>query len=392
MHKEIEQDGNRGEDRREFLRRSAILGAALGLSGGLPHAFAARPAHNEEGKANKKSGKTLLILGGTAFLGPELVEAAQAKGWTITLFNRGKTNPHLFPDLEKLHGDRNGDLKSLEGRKWDAVIDTSGYVPRHVHDSAALLANATKQYVFISTISVYDESLKPGGDETATLGKIENEKEEKVTGASYGPLKALCEQAAEKAMPGRVTVIRPGLIVGPGDPTDRFSYWPVRLDRGGEAIAPGKPSDPVQVIDVRDLAEWTIRMVEAGHMGIYNAVGPKEKLGVGAMLEACRKASATPATLVWIDSKFLEEQKVSPWGDMPVWIPPEGEGSGMSQVSIARALGKGLTFRNIETTAKDTLAWWKEQPEKRRSKLRAGISPEREQEVLAAFKAKTAKG
>ncbi|MDL1949181.1 epimerase, partial [Acidobacteria bacterium ACD] len=192
------------------------------------------------------SGKKLLVLGGTAFLGPELVEAARAKGWAVTLFNRGKTNPQLFPDLEKLRGDRNGDLKALEGRKWDAVIDTSGYFPRQVRATAELLRENVRHYTFVSSISVYADTSKPGMDETAPVSRSADEKTDKITEESYGALKARCEEAAEKAMPGRTLNVRPGLIVGPGDRSDRFTYWPVRVARGGEVLAPGDPSDPVQ--------------------------------------------------------------------------------------------------------------------------------------------------
>jgi nucleoside-diphosphate-sugar epimerase len=367
--------------RREFLKWSALAGAWVGIGSTAPRAFARTRREDKPG-----AGKKLLILGGTQFLGPELVEAAKAHGWTITLFNRGKTNPQLFPELEKLHGDRDpkvGEgLKSLEGRKWDAVVDTSGYVPRHVAASATLLAPNVKQYVFISTISVFPENTKAGADESAPVAKIDDETTEKVTNESYGALKALCEQAAEKAMPGRTTNIRPGLIVGPNDPTDRFTYWPVRVDRGGEVLAPGAPDDPVQLIDVRDLAEWAIRTIESGTVGLFNATGPAKTMGIGPMLDACKKASGSNATFAWADAAFLAEQQVAPWQDMPTWVPPEE--ASLSKVNVAKAIGKGLTYRPIETTAKDTLDWWKKQPEERR-KLRTGISSDREAKVLQAL-------
>jgi len=361
--------------RREFLAHSSLAGAFLALDPRLPLPRRERPS----------AGTRLLILGGTAFLGPEIVEAAKARGWTITLFNRNKTNPHLFPELEKLKGDRNGDLKALEGREWDAVIDTSGYVPRHVRDSATLLKDAVKHYVFISTISVYADTSKPGTDETAPVATIPDETTEKVNNETYGALKALCEKAAESSMPGRTTVIRPGLIVGPGDASGRFTYWPVRVARGGEVLAPGTPQDPVQFIDVRDLAAWTVRTVAEGTTGVFNATGPMEPLPIGSLLEACKKASGSEATFTWVNAEFLAEQKVSPWSDMPVWVPPVGAEAGSSRVSSAKALAKGLAYRPVEETAKDTLAWWKSQPEERQAKLRGGISPEREAEVLRAW-------
>ena len=371
--------------RRSFLKSSAAAGVGVGLLGVLPSARA-----GDAGEAKAGSSKRLLILGGTAFLGPQLVEAARALGYTITLFNRGKTNPELFPDLEKLRGDRNGDLKSLEGRKWDVVVDTSGYVPRHVRDSATLLAPAVRQYIFISTISVYSDTSKVGMDETAPVGKLDDETVETVAGGTYGPLKALCEKAAEAAMPGRVTVIRPGLIVGPGDPTDRFTYWPVRVDRGGEVLAPGTPADPVQFIDVRDLAAWSVRCARDGVTGVFNATGPKGELRIGTFLETCKRVSKSKATFTWVDAAFLEDQKVSAWSDMPCWVPPVGDSAGFARVNCARALAKGLTFRPLAATASDTLAWWKSRPKDKQASLGAGIQPAREIEVLAAWHAKKA--
>ena len=377
--------GNGGRyTRRDFLRGGTAAGAMLGLAG---TGFTALPAFTEE----KRSSRSLLILGGTAFLGPQLVASAQEGGWTLTLFNRGKTNPHLFPDVEKLRGDRRTDLKALEGREWDAVIDTSGYFPKDVAASASLLSKKTALYVFVSTISVYGDTSKPGIDESSPVATTPDPAADKVTGANYGALKALCEQAAEKAMPGRVAVVRPGLIVGPGDTSDRFTYWPVRIARGGEVLAPGTPDDPVQLIDVRDLATWTIAMVEKRKTGVYNATGPKEKLGMGAMLAACRQASGSDARFTWADEKALEELKVAPWSDMPCWVPPSGETAGSRRVKNDRATGEGLTFRPILETARDTLAWWQTLPEERRARLKAGLSPERETAALTAIRAKKAK-
>ncbi len=340
--------------------------------------------------------RRLLILGGTAFLGPHLVDAARRRGFAVTLFNRGKTNPGLpakWPGVETLIGDRDGNLKALVGRRWDAVIDTSGYVPRLVRDSAMLLSDKVQQYVFISSISVYKDTRQPGMDETAPVGRLADESVESIGDGAYGPLKALCEQAAEKAMPGRVTVIRPGLIVGPRDQSDRFTYWPARLERGGEVLAPGTPLDPVQFIDVRDLAKWTILTLEAGHLGVgvFNATGPKDPLTVGELLEACRAASQNDARLTWVSAKFLEEHKVSSWSDMPVWVPPTGDSAGFARLSIARALARGLTFRPLAETVKDTLDAFHALPAERREKLHAGIKSEREVEVLAAWHAQAKK-
>src|SRR5260221_13589599 len=231
----------------------------------------------------------LLILGGTAFVGRHLVEAALARGHTVTLFNRGRRNPDLFPELERLRGERPDDLAALRGREWDAAIDTSGYTPRAVAASAGLLAEAVAHYTFISTISVYADEMPAGTDENGPLSQMPEDKAgtEEVTGETYGPLKVLAEQAAEAAMPGRVLTPRPGLIVGPYDPTDRFTYWPARVARGGEVLAPDGPDVPVQFIDARDLAAWTLDSVEAGRTGVFNLTGPAQPLTFGDLLETC---------------------------------------------------------------------------------------------------------
>jgi 2'-hydroxyisoflavone reductase len=265
-----------------------------------------------------------------------------------------------------------------------------------VRDAAQVLKGNVERYVFISTISVYADTSKPGTDETAPLAKYKGpdamkESRETIVAskfALYGPLKALSEAEAEKWFPRKTLIIRPGLIVGPGDETDRFTYGPVRLDRGGEVLAPGDPRDPVQFIDVRDLAEWTIRMVENGGTGIFNATGPATKLGIGEMLDGIKTANHSKSTFTWVNADFLEAQKVAPWSDMPVWLPPRGEEAGGNQVSNKRALAKGLTFRPLAETARDTLAWFKSLPQDRQSHLKAGLTPEREAEVLAAWKQK----
>jgi 2'-hydroxyisoflavone reductase len=386
-----------GSSRREFLVRAAAAAALAGIGAGRIRAAEAageaaapgrRPPGGKQSGRGQGKGRRILILGGTGFLGPQIVEAAQKRGHTLTLFNRGKTNPGLFPDVEKLHGDRDGNLKALEGRKWDAVVDTSGYVPRIVHDSATLLKGAVPHYVFISTLSVYGDTSKPGMDESASLATIPDPATEKVTGETYGALKALCEQAAEKAMPGQVATIRPGLIVGPGDPTDRFTYWPVRVARGGEVLAPGSPSDPVQFVDARDLGEWVVKVIEDRVLGIYNAVGPKEELTLGRLLEACNAVGGGKATFTWANAGFLEEQKVAPWSDMPVWVPPVGDGAGFARTSAAKAIARGLAFRPVEETVRGTLDWHRTLPSDRQEKLKSGLTPDREAEVLAAWHAR----
>jgi 2'-hydroxyisoflavone reductase len=356
--------------RREFVRDAAAAAAAA--------AFGTREVF-----AGASPKKTLLILGGTRFLGPELVGAARAGGWTITLFNRGKTNPGLFPDLEKLQGDRNGDLKSLEGRAFDAVIDTSGYFPRQVRDSAALLGKSARQYVFVSSISVYRDLSKPGVDETGPVAILEDPAVEKVDEKTYGGLKALCEKAAEAAMPGRVSNVRPGLIVGPNDGTDRFTYWPARVAKGGEILAPNRPQDPVQLIDVRDLAAWIVRLLDTKSMGVFNATSTPRRMG--DVLDACKAAAGSDAQFTWVDAAFLKAQKVEEWSDLPVWTSPAGDDAGAGQVSNARALAAGLAFRPLKATAKDTLDWWKTLPKERTERPKAGLAPEREAAVLAAW-------
>lgn len=330
--------------------------------------------------------KTLLVLGGTGFLGPHVVEAALARGFTVTLFNRGKTNPGLFPDLEQLHGDRDGDLGALEGRRFRAVIDTSGYVPRIVEQSARLLAPNTAQYVFVSSVSAYANFTPIGLTEEHATATLDDPTTEDVR-AAYGGLKAACEATVEAALPGRTINVRPGLIVGPGDPTDRFTYWPARVDQGGEVLCPGTPSDPIQVIDVRDLAAWMVGALEAELAGVYNLVGPFPPLTMGGLVAACQQHASTPSTLVWAAKEFLEAQHVEAWSHMPVWVPPGAEGfEGFAQVSAKKALDTGLRTRPIADTVADTLAWWREQPAERRGQLRAGIELEREKELIALWR------
>ncbi|MBA3964127.1 MAG: NAD-dependent epimerase/dehydratase family protein [Chthoniobacterales bacterium] len=336
----------------------------------------------------------ILILGGTGFTGPFQVKYALARGHKVTVFNRGKTHPGELPEgVEQLIGDRNGQLDALKGRKWDVVIDNPTMLPKWVHDAAQILQGNVDRYIFISTISVYGNVEKPGTNETAPVEKYSGSDPMKETRDSviaskfalYGPLKALSEKEVEKWFPGKFLIIRPGLIVGPGDETDRFSYWPVRIDRGGEVLAPGDPGDPVQFIDARDLAEWTIRMAEQGATGVYNATGPATRLTISGMLEGIKSALDSKATFAWAPTKFLEEQKVAPWSDMPVWVPPTGEDAGMGCINIQRALDHGLNFRPLAETARDTLAWFKAQPKERQEKLKAGLTSEREKEVLAAW-------
>jgi 2'-hydroxyisoflavone reductase len=366
--------------RRQFIKLSAAAGTALSV-GRLLAEKTVKPLR-------------ILILGGTGFTGPYQVQYALSRGHKVTTFNRGKTHPGELPnEVEQLIGDRNGQLDALKNRQWDVVIDNPTSAPVWVRDSAQILKGNVDRYVFISTISVYADTSKPGTDESTPLAKYTGpdamkESRETIIAskyALYGPLKALSEQEAEKWFPKKTLIIRPGLIVGPRDETDRFTYWPMRVDRGGEVLAPGAPSDPVQFIDGRDLAEWTIRIVENGETGIYNATGPAQQLGIGNMLETMKNALSSKAKFTWVNADFLAAQKVEPWSDMPVWIPPRGEEAGGNQISNKRALAKGMTFRALADTTRDTVAWFKSQPQDRQAKLKAGLTPEREAEVLTAW-------
>jgi 2'-hydroxyisoflavone reductase len=363
--------------RRDFLRDAAVLAAIAPF--GASTAYADTP--------NKLK---ILIMGGTGFLGPHVVEVARKRGHTLTLFNRGKTHPGLFPDIEQLHGDRKSDLSALEGRKWDAVVDTSAYIPADVTKSATLLAPNVTQYLLISTVSVYAKLDKPGQDESAPLATTDKPDADKVTNENYGALKALCEKAALAALPGRTIVIRPGLIVGPGDPTDRFTYWPVRVSRGGEVLAPGKPADPVQFIDGRDLAEFIVLCLEKKAFGTYNADAQAGALTIGEVLDTCKRVSKSDATFTWADAKFLEEQKISAWSDLPVWAPAEGDDAGFGRVSAAKAKAAGLKYRPLADTVRDTLLWIHTEPPERVTKMKAGLTAEREAEALKAWHARAA--
>jgi 2'-hydroxyisoflavone reductase len=329
----------------------------------------------------------ILILGGTGFLGPHTVNAALARRHSVTLFNRGKTNPGLFPELEKFHGDRKDPdaIKQLEGKKFDAVVDTSGYFPKHVKMSAELLSPNVKQYVFISTISVYADRQQGQIDESSTVGTLPDPMIERMSNEAYGPLKAYCEQAAEAAMPNRVANIRPGLIVGPDDPTDRFTYWPARFDRGGEVLCPGPTNTPIQYIDARDLAEFIVTTIEQGHVGIYNAVGPEHTHTIADLCHGSRAATTSQVTMHWADPQFLEQQQVGPWMEMPLWIPPDpAGGANLSTTSNKKGVSVGMKFRPMADTIRDTLAWHRTRPADHR--WGAGLAAEKEKRVLAALK------
>ncbi|HET6866278.1 MAG TPA: NAD-dependent epimerase/dehydratase family protein [Solirubrobacteraceae bacterium] len=332
----------------------------------------------------------LLVLGGTQFLGRHIVDSARARGHELTLFNRGRTDPGPIPGVEQIHGDREHDLALLAGRAWDAVIDTSGYVPRVVGASAQALSESVDRYVFVSSISAYGTFAEPGMDESASTAPDPPAGTEDVL-AHYAQLKAACERRLEDVLPGRVLVIRPGLIVGPHDPTERFTYWVRRLAAGGRVLAPRAPDQPVQLIDARDLADWIVRMVEARATGIYNATGPATPLTFGPMLERVAVATGGHPELVWIDEDCLAEAKVEPWAELPLWLDLDRQPDfrGFLAVDIGRALNAGLSFRPLEETAADTLAWVRARPaapsapEGSPLPPPAGLSREREAELLA---------
>jgi 2'-hydroxyisoflavone reductase len=333
----------------------------------------------------------LLVLGGTVFLGRHIVQVALERGHEVTLFHRGQHGADVFPDLEHLHGDRDpkvGDgLKALTGRVWDAVVDTSGYVPRIVGASARMVSGSGR-YAFISSISAYADFSQPDQDETAPLATLEDADSEDVP-AHYGALKVACERVAETAMPGRVLNIRPGLIVGAFDPTDRFTYWPARIARGGEILAPGTPDLITQFIDAQDLAVWTLRMLEQGVVGTYNATG--HPMRMGDLFDAIQHAARSDATLTWVSEDFLLEHEVKPWmgeSSLPLWIPSSDPGmTGFARININKALENALHFRGLSMTLEDTLEFARSRDED--YVWRSGLTPAREQELLRAWHAKS---
>jgi len=379
--------------RRDFLRIAATTGGALSL--GVTAESCAHPTQIEREDRvefttpppDKASGPLrILVLGGTGFIGPYQVQYALDRGHTVTLFNRGKTNPKLFPTVEKLIGDRNGHLESLEGREWDAVIDNSVQTDPHwVTLSASLLQKSVKQYVFVSTRSVYSDLSRVPMTSEAPVFTEETARWDRSRPMPYGLVKALAEKEAQKYFPGRTTIVRPGLIIGPGDLTDRFTYWPVRIERGGEVLAPGDGTDPVQIIDARDLAEWMIRLVEQNAPGVFNAVGPKNPRSFAEFLYGIKAATTSEATFTWVDADFLIAHDVRPYREMPVWQPARGKNLGFARFDITPELALGLTFRPLAVTTRDTLDYYHMQPPERQEKLRAGLEAEHEAQVLAEW-------
>ncbi len=400
--------------RRRFLELSAAAAGAFGLSPLIKLPLIGESPDSYDLLRKRDVGRArvplnILILGGTGFTGPEQVEYAIARGHRVTLFNRGKTRPGVFKGkvAEELIGDLNSDTSALAGKKFDVVIDNPTTLPFWVKNAAKYLAGNTKHYIFISTTSVYADQSQIGINESSPTVPMpegldpyqpdqRNERQLSASSnpANYGAFKARAEQEVAMQYPGIFTVIRPCLIVGPLDRTDRFTYWPARIDKGGEVLAPDKPEDPNQFIDSRDLAEWTIRVAEARVLGTFNAIGPAKPSTIGEMLNGIKTAINSNATFTWVPWAFLKEQGIRPWRHMTVWQPPEGATAGYQRRDASKAIAKGLTFRPLAVTARDTLAWHKTRPEKEQlATLNGeinGLAMSKEAEVLAAWKAKKA--
>jgi 2'-hydroxyisoflavone reductase len=387
--------------RRNFIKSSAAIGGALGLSPLARAAAEARlQAPTERAKAPVQRAAAplnILILGGTGFTGPEQVEYAIARGHRVTLFNRNKTRPNFFKGkvAEELIGDLNGDTAALEGKNFDVVIDNPTTFPAWVRNAGKYLAGHTKHYIFISTTSVYRDQSEIGINENSPTTPMPADLDPYTLDPQhasryYGALKTRSEQEVAKLYPGMHTIIRPCLIVGPLDRTDRFTYWPARIDKGGEVLAPDKPDDPCQFIDSRDLAEWTIRMAETRDLGTYNAIGPDKPLTIAEMLYGVKAVTTAGAQFTWVPWDFLQKQEVRPWRNMTVWQPPYGRTAGYQRRDASKAIAKGLTFRPLAVTAKDTLDWHKTRPQAEQiATLNGeinGLSMTREAEVLAAWK------
>jgi len=364
--------------RREFIK-AGVLGAAA-VASGVPQLAQA------DAKTQAFKPLNILILGGTGFLGPHMVRETLRRGHNVTLFNRGRSDQNMFPDLETIIGDRDNGLDGLKGRRWDAVIDNSGYVPRHVQDSARLLSN-TDRYVYTSTVSVYAD-FTIHNVESSPLGKLADESIEEVNGETYGPLKALCEKrVANEIAPEKLTIIRPTYVCGPRDHTDRFSYWPIRTRRGGEMLWPGTPQDVIQIIDVNDLANFTLHCIDNELSGIYNAVNAAGSYTMGDLLEDSQAVSGVQVDAQWISEDFAYENDVV-GRTLPIWNPTSGESGGSGTFSGEAARAAGLHNRPERETARNVLAWWDTQSEERRADMKAGLSAEREAELLAAWKSR----
>jgi len=358
--------------RRTLIKAGA--GTVLALAGGRLMAQAGQE-------------RTLLVLGGTGFIGPHVTKVALAHGWKVTHFNRGQRDPDGVEDVETLHGDRKGQLDSLKGRRWDAVIDNTGYIPKYCKMSADLLAPNTGYCLYISSTSAYASFEKPN-DIGSPTGVLENKDQEEITNETYGPMKAVCEQYVRDAYARRCSIVRPGYIVGPLDPTDRFTYWPVRFARGGEMAVPGAAADPIQIVDVRDLADFMMRLVERQVDGYFNAVTPPGAITMGSLMDTSRTVTGADTRLTWIDEKFIAEQaadvNLAPWSAM------HGPEAGASLTGIQASVEQGLKARPLETTVRDTLAWHATRPAERQAAFRSGFTPEQEAAILGDWHARKA--
>lgn len=382
-------------DRRTFLATAAGTAAALAAPR-LAHAVSRTSRDTAQPRSLK-----ILILGGTGLTGPHQVRYALERGHQVTVFNRGRRNDRLPKGVNELKGDRNTrDVAALKGKDWDVVIDNPTSLPFWVKDVGEILKEHTGRYIFISTISVYDPAGQSAINEDSPLVKytgsdpvaVTTEQFNKDVANLYGPMKAASEAESRKWFGERATVIRPGLIVGPGDASFRFGYWPWRIAKGGEVLAPGDGTDPIQIIDARDIAEWTIRVAEQGNGGTFNATGPRSPMTMAEQLHGIR--GALPGNLdvrfTWVPSTFLAEQQVAPWSEMPTWIPSSDAESVISKTNIARALAAGLTFRSLATTTLDGMAWFNGLSEAGRTQVAksAGIAEDKEKAVLAAWHAR----
>ena len=366
-------------NRREFLKASAL--GAVAVAAGLPKMSSA-----DEEKARIKS-LDFLVLGGTGFIGPHMVREALRRGHSVTLFNRGKTNNTLFPDLETIKGDRAGDLAGIQDREWDVVVDNSGYMPQYVQNSARTLSPNIGHYLFISSVSAYASFAMPS-NEDSPVATMADEDAQEFSWDFYGALKARCEKrVAEEIGDDRTTVLRPTYICGPGDHTDRFTYWPVRTSKGGEMFLPGTPSDQLQIIDVRDLANFVVDCLEQKIRGTYNTVTPVGSYTMGNLLEDSQAVTATSVSAVWADEKFVESSGAGNGGALPIWAPSSGEYAGFASVSGERARAAGLKNRPVRETTRDLMTWWDTLPEERITNARFGMTAEREAELIAAWKA-----
>jgi 2'-hydroxyisoflavone reductase len=363
--------------RRDFLHASApAVGAMLLVPRELPRARAPMPAPRR---------LRILILGGTGFIGPHQVRQALARGHEVTLFNRGRTAPDLFPDVETLIGDRDGNLDALRGREWDVAIDNSATLPRWVRLSTELLAGSVGQYAYVSSTGVFYPYLTTGIPEDGPIGTIPNPTTEVIDNDTYGALKALSEEVARAAFPSGHLVIRPTYIVGPGDRSDRFTYWPVRIDRGGEVLLPGAPEDPVQYIDVRDLTAFMLDLIERGASGTYNIAGPEGALSMAELMHGIRAVTTSVVRFTWVDADFLAAHGIT---DLTFWEPARGKTLGMMSIDARKAFGAGLRVRPLADTARDTLEWFRTLDYARQARVRSGLTPEREVELLAAYRAR----